>query len=182
MRLALSGASCTGKSTIASLLAERFPSLMRVNTDGRAILSRLGFGGIDLLSPQQYITFQKLYIEEKLQLESHKNDFVTDRSTIDCLAYWNLACKGDSDVQENHQIELRCLGHVSVYDTIIYFPFGIVPYQDDGWRGADVSFHERMDEELRRLYTTHTIPVYRLLSVDPIERCEEIQAIIWNLD
>ena len=88
MKIALSGSAGTGRTTIARKLSQivELPSLTNL---AKSILRDDGFKyGMGLTVEQFLCTTdrQRMLVENKRVMESHYEDFVTDRSWLDLAA------------------------------------------------------------------------------------------------
>ncbi len=89
-RIAFTGASGTGKTTLAKYLAESLA--LEVNPIGsRSVAKAMGFDSpYDVDAAGKRSEFQRRLLEEKRAWENEHDSFVTDRTTIDNLAYTAL--------------------------------------------------------------------------------------------
>lgn len=90
MRIAIAGASGTGKTTLCNALAQRYS--LPVNPVGaRSVAKAMGFDNpYDVDAAGRRVEFQKRLFEEKRAWEMEHEDFVTDRSYFDNLTYCAL--------------------------------------------------------------------------------------------
>ena len=90
MRIAFAGASGTGKSTLANFLAKEYG--LPVNPVGsRSVSAAMGFASpYDVDRAGKRSEFQQRLLDEKLAWERDHEAFVTDRTTLDNLAYTTL--------------------------------------------------------------------------------------------
>lgn len=92
IRLALSGASGTGKTTLACAVADHYV-LPICPVGSRGVARSMGFENpYDVDSAGKRAEFQRRLIMEKADWESRFDSFVTDRTVLDNLAYAMLHC------------------------------------------------------------------------------------------
>jgi predicted ATPase len=90
MRVAVSGASGTGKSTLAEWISKTYG--IPINPVGsRSVSQAMGFvTPYDVDKAGKRAEFQKRLVTEKVEWEAKHESFVTDRTTFDNLAYTAL--------------------------------------------------------------------------------------------
>ena len=156
MKIALSGASSTGKTSVARqfLLTEfaisRGFSICDVGS--RALLEYLGLGLADQISSSDYRVFEIMYISRKLYIESSESIFITERSFADCLAYWRIHCAPTATPDEQALIENVCLKSLRSYDRHFLFPTGFLPLEQDGFRHTQIAYHEKFNRILEGIF------------------------------
>ena len=125
MKIAISGAANTGKTTLAEdlanemklpLIEERFAELPR-----RTPQDRSG----DLLAN----AFLRIH-REKLDLEqSYSDGFISDRCTIDLFNYW--ACLPVlAKKPETLEVYKQCRDHVNNYDYVVFLNWGSLAFRE----------------------------------------------------
>jgi len=87
MRVALCGASGTGKSTLAAYITETWR--LTLNPIGsRSVSKAMGFDSpYDVDKAGQRALFQRMLVNQKCEWEKLNEEFVTERTTLDNLAY-----------------------------------------------------------------------------------------------
>lgn len=145
-RVALSGASGTGKTTLANFIAEMYG--LPVNPVGSRSVSRaMGFASpYDVDAAGRRAEFQNRLLTEKVAWEAAHDEFVTDRTTADNLAY--LALHGvraiDGAMIEAAQESLRR------YSLIFFCPVSAFWGHDaDPARIEDFAYQRVYDATLR---------------------------------
>jgi broad-specificity NMP kinase len=90
MRIAIAGASGTGKTTLARAISEKYQ--IPVNPVGaRSVALEMGFDNpYDVDQAGRRVEFQKRLFESKRDWELAHEDFVTDRTYFDNLTYCTL--------------------------------------------------------------------------------------------
>lgn len=180
MRIAFTGTSSTGKTTIADrLMADarftpRAPKF--VTADARAMLRAQGHASMDAMSRQELLAFQYGYLRHKLVSEAGVDGYLTDRSFVDVAAYWLERDSFGVDEAESHQFVAQCEAAARRYDLHVYFPVGVIAFQDDGYRSRNLQFHARIDARITGLLADWGIDAMVLRSADIDERVEEVVA------
>jgi len=152
MKIALSGSAGTGRTTIARKLSQivGYPSLTNL---AKAILRDDGFKYGMGLPVEQFLCTpdrQGMLAENKRVMESHYDDFVTDRSWLDLAAYCvqGMLEKEKFDISEFLN---ECQEEVEKYDIIIHIPWGRQPLESNGTRTIDPWFQFIIDSIICRL-------------------------------
>lgn len=148
MRIGFTGASGTGKSTLARFLAETF-ALEMCNVGSREVARAMGFDspyGVDAAGKRK--EFQRRLLAEKTAWEREHDRFVTDRTTLDNLAYSIL--HGVHDVDE--EFMGACFAALVRYDVI--FMLAVDDYCDleDAVRVKNIAYHRAFEATLRGLF------------------------------
>jgi hypothetical protein len=139
LRIALSGASATGKSTLAKFISEHYD--LPINPIGaRSVAAELGFASpYDVDKAGQRAHFQQLLLFKKLQWESSTEAFVTDRTPLDNLTYTALH---DVHSVSSDQLASARLG-MNRYTHVFFCPMSAVFNPgDDEARVKDRTYHE----------------------------------------
>jgi hypothetical protein len=96
-----------------------------------------------LLRPEQAYRFMQLLLEHKIGAEGIRGrSFVSDRTIIDCAAYWLYrelqGMLADLDRERERYFE-AIFDHLNAgwYDWLIFVEAGGIPWVDDGFRTKD---------------------------------------------
>lgn len=110
MKIAIMGASGTGKTTLATAIASAYG--IPLNPIGaRSVALDMGFTNpYDVDAAGRRKEFQERLFDEKLIWEHHHDRFVTDRSYLDNLTYCALHMPGElpDDAVENYGAAMSC--------------------------------------------------------------------------
>lgn len=153
MKIAFTGTSSTGKTTLAKKLmsipefVEKVP--LFITTDARELLRQLKFQNMDAMTREQTMQFQSLYFYQKLRAEDSLDSFLTDRSFVDVTAYWICRDTYDLSITEQHRLLDPCRQEASKYDIHFYFPPGLFQFESDGYRSNNMKFHMMIDRAIR---------------------------------
>lgn len=164
IRLALSGSSGTGKTTIAEWAAKTYG--LPINPVGaRSVSQAMGFQSpYDVDKAGKRSEFQRRLLLEKAEWESRNEHFITDRTVLDNLAYTML-----HDVHSITSADYDlCIASVRRYTHVIYCPVTILCVTgNDPARVNDKTYQALYDVLIRGLLTRFAEPlqgIYALLS------------------
>lgn len=179
MRIALTGASSTGKTTLLNdLLATmtfKNAVIERKQLNVRAILDDMGLCA-DAGSAEQVKlrSFQWTLLEKKIQQENEVKSYITDRSTVDMASYWIIRdTKGDIDTEGEKYLS-ECRSYAETFDVHIHLPFGKIPFIEDGKRPTDIAYNEKSCETIVSLLREWELLYFSLEKTDPTERVQEV--------
>lgn len=171
MRIFLTGAHSTGKTTLATALSERLglPLLPEV---ARTVLAKRGL--TFPLPPELVDEVQREICQEQLYVfEDALKEFISDRY-YDCVAYWAIY---------GQPRDLRFYTLMPQFDEYDSFIFQLPPRRDlyvaDDIRGPS-PFDDalRIDGALRMLYAERGLPVHHVKALTVEERVEEVLAVV----
>lgn len=133
-RVALSGSSGTGKTTLGQRLADR----LGVTFIDEGFRRRLEAGlDVHALGRDGFRALMWELWEELLAAEAdaiaRTGGFVSDRSSIDFAAFW-MHYRFTDHVEETERFVTTTLDHARHYDRIVALPWGVLPLVDDGVR------------------------------------------------
>jgi nicotinamide riboside kinase len=142
LRVGIMGASCTGKTTLASALAENVG--VSVAMEGaREAASAVGIADSNEVCPVNAREFQRLVFEIKVQAERELQPrYISDRTVIDCAAYWlyrelkGILRASFSDRQAYFSAVEAYLKQ-KPYDILFFLEHGAFPWKGDGFRIED---------------------------------------------
>lgn len=186
MRVALTGSSSTGKTTLAVRLHANSEFRGRIptycSTDARELLKSMGHGSIDEMQPEELRDFREHYYLRKLEIEAPQDNFLTDRSFVDVAAYWiELDAVELSPAQRQPFVE-RCLRAAAAYDLHVYCPFGLIPFEPSMRRSRSQVLHRRVDRRIRGLLEVCRFKMICLAMLDFDERVAAVSRAIAQLE
>lgn len=147
MRIAIAGASGTGKTTLAEAIAERYS--LPINPVGaRSVAANMGFDNpYDVDKAGKRVEFQRRLFEEKRDWELAHESFVTDRTYLDNLTYCALHMAEhlpDNAVEEFQKATER-------YEVVVFLPRASFQLLDDGIRKTSGAYHGLYELLLKQL-------------------------------
>lgn len=143
MRIAIAGASGTGKTTLARAISEHFN--IPINPVGaRTVALEMGFENpYDVDAAGRRVEFQKKLFEAKRDWELSRDAFVTDRSYLDNLTYCALHMPAELD---DDAIEVFSKA-MDRYDIVLRLSISSFQNTADGIRKTSKTYH-RLYEQL----------------------------------
>jgi predicted ATPase len=157
MRIAFSGASGTGKTTLATWIAEKYG--IPLNPVGaRSVAAEMGFSSpYEADAAGKRSEFQQRLLVRKLEWEAEHESFVTDRTPFDNVAY--TALHSVSSVDERMLKDAIAGSHA--YTFIFMCPLsGFWHVGDDVVRLKDRTYHELFEVMTFGLIRRHVSDFY----------------------
>ena len=154
LRLAFTGASGTGKTTLARRFSEEF-GLPLCPVGSREVAKAMGFASpYDVDAAGKRKEFQRRLFEEKVAWESAHEAFVTDRTVIDNVTYSDMPGGGlPAPAREVTKA-------TSAYDIIFWTRMEDgIDIGDDPARMSDLAYHSRFEGLLRSHYRAYAAGV-----------------------
>lgn len=152
-KIAVIGSQSTGKSTIANQLSERL-NIPLISEIARK-------WDIEKATQTELIHIQKELLRLQMQEENHNGQFISDRSTIDNLAYWIHNVSPIIDKEENAIYVKIALGNVKNYSHIFLLTPEFYPV-DDGFRSTNIIYQLQIAEVINTILRLYNIPHFRL--------------------
>lgn len=156
MKIAFSGASSTGKTSVSkkilSRIEKKIPKFRLLNVDARSILDLFPNKSVSAIDADIYRLFQSIYVGQKLHAETGEDAFLTERSFLDCLAFWKIHCQQYASSSESAVFENICTRHARNYDITFFFPTGLFSVRADGYRNISQSYHEEFQAVLLGIF------------------------------
>ena len=181
MRIAISGAQSTGKTTLAKDLAEMIPNARVEPEPFRVLRDRLGLvSGHDSMTPEQELALIE-HSGRRMQALRGGETVVYDRCALDALAHALVAEERGNPAFTSEWIEtLREATRIATgaLTLLVVVPVSRnVPLLDDGVRSTDADYQGAVDRVIRRLGSDFP----RVLEVDG-DRQDRVDRILASID
>ena len=174
IRIAFTGASGTGKTVLAKKLAEIL-GLPFNPVGARSVAQDMGFDTpyqIDQSGRRK--EFQQRLIATKVEWETKNEAFVTDRSTLDNLAYDTLHSPLASDAAGIAQ----AVAHAKTYSQVFFCPMAaFINVTSDPARIANLAYQDMYEALLWGLHTKYEIRQIRIPYGELDKRHQFVQSV-----
>ena len=168
-RVALVGASSTGKTTVYELLKNKLPKYEFINESTRTVGS-YGFPINEVGTSETQLAISSFHLEALLK----PGNVVLDRCYMDLLVYSNFMDKISKEA--HNYIEDTWNRVKNEYTHYIYFPIEFKSV-DDGVRSVNEDWREKIDKEFQLLLEGVRKP-YLTVTGSPLQRVEQILKFI----
>ena len=168
-RIALVGASSTGKTTVYELLKNKLPKYEFINESTRTVGS-YGFPINEAGTSETQLAISSFHLEALLK----PGNVVLDRCYMDLLVYSRYM--NEISVETYNYIEATWNRVKNEYTHYIYFPIEFKSV-DDGVRSVNEDWREAIDEEFQLLLEGVRKP-YLTVTGSPLQRVEQILKFI----
>jgi len=141
---------------------------------GRKLCLDMGYDRIGDIPQAEQENFKRLVLEAQIEEEGRVDDFISDRSTIDCWVLWqrwNICAAMTYDTEAYYS---KARDQATHYSHVIYIPPMFVP-PEDGFRWTDLDYQKEIDRLVRMtLFEWDLLPhTLTLKSLGHEERLEE---------
>ena len=164
-RIALVGASSTGKTTVYELLKGKLPKYEFINESTRTVAS-YGFPINELGTSETQLAISSFHLEALL----NPGNMILDRCYMDLLVYSKFMDK--ISVETYNYIEATWNRLKNEYTHYVYFPIEFESV-DDGVRSVNEEWREKIDKEFQLLLDGVRKP-YLTVTGSPLQRVEQI--------
>lgn len=168
-RIALVGASSTGKTTVYELLKSKLPKYEFINESTRTVRS-YGFPINEQGTSETQLAISSFHLEALLK----PGNTVLDRCYMDLLIYSKFMDK--ISVETYNYIEDTWNRVKNEYTHYVYFPIEFNSV-DDGVRSVNEEWREKIDKEFQALLEGVRKP-YLTVTGSPLQRVESILRFI----
>jgi len=164
-RVALVGASSTGKTTVYELLKSKLPKYEFINESTRTVAS-YGFPINELGTSETQLAISSFHLEALL----NPGNMILDRCYMDLLVYSKFMDK--ISVETYNYIEATWNRLKNEYTHYVYFPIEFESV-DDGVRSVNEEWREKIDKEFQLLLDGVRKP-YLTVTGSPLQRVNQI--------
>jgi len=155
-RIAVIGSQCTGKSSVAEALAEKL-KLPRISEVARKFDKSMFVNKTN----KEFCNLQHQILSMQLKEEAKYKEFVSDRSTIDNMAYWVHNCANIATTEENSLYVSKALGNVKNYTHLFLLVPEFYPV-DDGFRDTNIVYQLQIAEAIHTILHMNSIKHHTL--------------------
>lgn len=174
MRIAIAGASGTGKTTLARAISEKYNIPMNP-IGARDVALQMGFDNpYDVDAAGKRVEFQKRLFEAKRDWELAHDSFVTDRSYLDNLTYCGLHMAQDLE-DDAVEVYARAMRR---YNLTVRVWKEDLQKLDDGIRKTSVAYHDLYERLLTGLLLEARVQSLDLRAVRPDQRLGRVSAYL----
>lgn len=168
-RVALVGASSTGKTTVYELLKNKLPKYEFINESTRTVGS-YGFPINEAGTSETQLAISSFHLEALLK----PGNVILDRCYMDLVVYSNFMDKISKEA--HNYIEDTWNRVKNEYTHYIYFPIEFKSV-DDGVRSVNEEWREKIDKEFQALLEGVRKP-YLTVTGSPMQRVDQILEFI----
>ena len=168
-RIALVGASSTGKTTVYELLKNKLPKYEFINESTRTVGS-YGFPINEAGTSETQLAISSFHLEALLK----PGNVILDRCYMDLIVYSNFMDKISKEA--HNYIEDTWNRVKNEYTHYVYFPIEFKSV-DDGVRSVNEEWREKIDKEFQ-LHLEGVRKPYLTVTGSPMQRVEQILEFI----
>lgn len=168
-KIAIIGSQSTGKSVLAKELANKLkiPLITEIARKW----------DIEEATQTELIDIQKEILKLQIEEERKHEQFISDRSTIDNLAYWLHNVSSIVDKEENEIYVNTALDNVKNYSHVFLLTPEFYPV-DDNFRNTNIIYQLQIAEIINTILRLYNIPHHRLAGTveNRVQKAMEILA------
>ncbi|OPX90073.1 MAG: Cytidylate kinase [Pelotomaculum sp. PtaB.Bin104] len=180
MKIGISGAQSTGKTTLARALSEKL-GLPLIEEQARVAAREFGYKNLKATKEQPALgrQFQWRCLMLQMAAEDHcPEGFISDRTVLDNAVYWMKWNSRWSESKENMLFYRTVEDRVGKYDFIVYVPLEI-PLVADGFRSTGRDYQEEIDFMIRLFLMSYT-KSFITVTGDLVNRVKQVDRSVNN--
>lgn len=157
MRIAISGAQNTGKSTLVKAFLQRWNNFQTPKKTYREVITEAGLDHSSATTDETQLTILN-WMTEEMEKYPKGSKVIYDRTTIDNLAY-TLVGNADGTIQDDVAALTIPIVRESMKDLDIIFWLKYNPkikIVDDGMRDTDIDYIKKVDSMFEELYNQYS--------------------------
>lgn len=164
LRIGLTGASCTGKTTLAKEISKQF------NLEIIMEIARELFSEFNISSPRELetlsdeIRYQNRILDVKSGLERRSDSFVADRTYVDAAAYWLYHLSTRTSDEQSYSYLEKCKELMNNYHIVIFLAYDRLGrcLVDDGVRSNKLSYNYSLHLLMKGMLEDWDVPYFQL--------------------
>ncbi len=160
MRIGISGAAGTGKTTLAEALAEHLEVPMVGDPTRTALEERGRTSWRGITDPVERRKIRMRMFNIKMREEKEPAGFVSDKTVVDFLAYWLLNQASFEYSGRTLDLYDMVREHASIYDHVLLLPWRR-EITADGKRNDDPVHALKIQAQVEGLYQVLGVPTVR---------------------
>ena len=185
MKIALTGAGGTGKTTLAEQIAKTWGLPFLTNV-AREVMKQKGIANETAqndMEPDALLDLQYAIFVALRERRASEAAYVTDRLLLDNYVYALRRCGPSMSEELRKEWEQAAIEDLYRMDLVFYTPAGLFPLKADGMRQADVAHQYLVDSAIYGLLCKHAFDrqcghVYVVNMADPERRKAYVDALI----
>lgn len=157
MKIALTGAGGTGKTTLAKYISEKW-GIPYLGSVGRQVMAEMGIEGEpaqEAMSKQDLLALQHRIFERLRDTRKGAKSYVTDRCIIDSYVYGLHHCGTVIPPDVLKEWEETAIADLYAHDLVLYAPTGLFAVEADGGRIAAQGHQTLLDAALYGILCKH---------------------------
>ena len=155
LRIAFAGASGTGKTTLVQKMNEGL-RLPVCPVGSRSVSAAMGFASpYDVDAAGERATFQRRLLREKASWETSHQDFITDRTHFDNLAYTAMHAPAALDMGFLTEVIQAAQAYTHVFFLPVEVPSDFISTASNNARIDNLTYHMVYSTLLRGLLERH---------------------------
>jgi len=169
MRIGITGVPGSGKTALAARLAGLM-GLPLIKSQARQVGDILDIDPFVARSdPVKMVELQKAILVSQTAMEEECGSFITDTTTVDCLAHWEVYCRDAVDRLTDELYRKNCRESLGRYDALFYLPPPSC--------GADLE----LDRAIKKVLSEHNLPCKALSRSGMAEQAVSVLAWLKSL-
>lgn len=165
MKIAITGVSSTGKTSLSKLLAKRLGykwltegcngAFKWIDDNKPQVLSTRDFSK---MTPRDHFEFEKAILATRPKLDDCFDNFVADGEPFLWMSYMITKCALHVPASEMESVYKQMMKMVDKYDYIWYCPMKVFPIESDGYRIDDPFFLKAQNAIMKDCIAEYTAP------------------------
>lgn len=157
MKIAFTGAGGTGKTTLATYLAEKW-GVPYCGSVSREVMREMGVESEmaqDRMTDSDLLALQYAIFKRRQEKLASLDSYVTDRCALDNYIYGLRRCGAALTDAIRKEWEEGAVKDLYTHDLVFYAPIGMFPTAHDGTRVTDISHQHLMDVAMYGFLAKH---------------------------